>query len=253
MTAGVPPHPQPLSHVGERGAELAAEERFFSVMRIESVPSIDYRVVAHRLEEDYLLDANLSKAAWQNAPCLTLVDTQHPQRLHPGARTEAAVRWSPDYLYVAFWCHYTELNLYLGEDPSRKRWELWNRDVAEVFVTPFPGRLHRYWEFEVAPNNLWIDLAIEKFEEIRLDAGWNSGFEHATFVDERSKLWGCEMRVPAVALGVPQIERGMEWRINFYRCDGLGNDSQRRFLAWSPTFQLNFHVPERFGWVRMEE
>ena len=66
---------------------------------------------------------------------------------------------------MAFWCHYTELNLYLGEDAGQKRWELWNRDVAEVFLTPFPESLHRYWEFEVAPNNLWIDLAIEKLEE----------------------------------------------------------------------------------------
>jgi len=242
-----------LSRVGERRAELAAEERFFSAMRIESVPSIYYRVVAHRLERDYLPDGDLSKSAWQGASRLTLVDTVIPQRSHPGTQTEAAVRWSPEHLYIAFWCHYTELNLYLGEDAGQERWELWNRDVAEVFLTPFPERLHRYWEFEVAPNNLWIDLAIEKLDEIRLDAGWNSGFEHATLIDEESKLWSCEMRIPAASLGIRQIERDMEWRINFFRCDGLGDDSQRRFLAWSPTFQLNFHVPERFGWIRMED
>src|SRR6188508_80158 len=172
-----------------------------------SVPSIDYRVVAHRLEEDYLPDGNLSKSAWQGASRLTLVDTVIPQRSHPGTKTEASGRWSPEHLYIAFWCHYTELNLYLGEDAGQERWELWNRDVAEVFLTPFPESLHRYWEFEVAPNNLWIDL------------------------------------------GIRQIERGMEWRINFFRCDGLGDDSRRRFLAWSPTLQLNLHVPERFGWI----
>ena len=218
-----------------------------------SVLSIDYRVIARRLERDYLPDANLSKAAWQAASRLTLVDTEDPQRSHPGAMTEASVGWSSTHLYVAFWCHYTELNLYLGEEAGQQRWELWNRDVAEVFLTPFPASPHRYWEFEVAPNNLWIDLAIEKLEEIRVDAGWNSGFAHASFIDETSKLWGCEMRIPAASLGIRHIGRGMEWRINFYRCDGLGDDSQRRFLAWSPTFQLNFHVPERFGWVRMED
>ena len=222
-------------------------------MTTESVPSIDYRVVAHRLERDYLADANLSKVAWQGASRLTLVDTENPQRSHPGAKTQASVRWSPQHLYVAFWCQYTELNLYLGEDAGQKRWELWNRDVAEVFLTPYPEAPNRYWEFEVAPNNLWIDLAIEKLEEIHLDADWNSGFAHASFIDERSRLWSCEMRIPAASLGIRQIERGMEWRINFFRCDGLGDDSRRRFLAWSPTFRLNFHVPERFGWIRMEE
>ena len=145
------------------------------------VPSNDYRVVARRLERDYLPDANLSKALWQGASRVTLVDTENPQRSHPGARTEAAVRWSSEHLYVAFWCQFTELNLYLGEDAGQERWELWNRDVAEVFVTPFPERLHRYWEFEVAPNNMWIDLAVEKLEEISLDVGWNSGFAACHF------------------------------------------------------------------------
>ena len=167
-----------------------------------SDPSSDYRVVAQRLEKDYLPDANLSKAAWQGGSRLTLVDTENPERSHPGAKTEAAVLWSPEHLYIAFWCHYAELNLYLGEDARQKRWELWNRDVAEVFLTPFPESPHRYWEFEVAPNNLWIDLAIERLEEIRLDAGWNSGFTHASFIDERSKLWSCEMRIPAASLGI---------------------------------------------------
>ncbi len=218
-----------------------------------SVPSSDYRVAAHRLERDYLPDANLSKAAWQGASRVILVDTENPQRSHAGAKTEASIRWSPKHLYVAFWCQYTELNLYLGEDAELERWELWNRDVAEVFLNPFPQAPNRYWEFEVSPNNLWVDLAIENVGEIRLDAGWNSGFAHASQIDEGSKLWSCEMRIPVQSLGVQQIERGMEWRINFYRCDGLGDDSQRRFLAWSPTFKLNFHVPERFGWVRMED
>jgi hypothetical protein len=221
-------------------------------MTSASVPSTDHRVVARRLEKDFLPDGNLAKAGWQGASRLTLADTENPQRSHVGAKTEVCVRWTPQHLYVAFWCHYTELNLYLGEDAGQERWELWNRDVAEVFLTPFPAAPNRYWEFEVAPNNLWIDLAVEKLEKIRLDAGWNSGFAHASFIDERSKVWSCEMRIPALSLGVRQIECGMEWRINFFRCVGLGDDSQRRFLAWSPTFQLNFHVPERFGWVRME-
>src|SRR5262245_4825434 len=78
----------------------------FSSMRKASVSSTGYRVVAHRLERDYLPDANLSKAAWQGASRVTLVDTENPQRPHPGAKTEASVRWSSEYLYVAFWCQY---------------------------------------------------------------------------------------------------------------------------------------------------
>jgi len=178
-------------------------------MTNNSFHSNDYRVVAQRLTKDYLPDANLSKSAWHDAPRVPLMDTVDSERSHPEARTEACVGWTEKHLYVAFGCPYTELNLYLDEDARQERWELWNRDVAEVFLTPFPESPHRYWEFEVAPNNLWIDLAVEKLEEIRLDAGWNSGFAHASFIDERSRLWSCEMRIPAVSLGVRRIERGI--------------------------------------------
>ncbi|MBM3801759.1 MAG: hypothetical protein FJW26_05525 [Acidimicrobiia bacterium] len=214
--------------------------------------SNEFRLVAYKVTADFSPDGDLEKDAWQRASRVSLVDTLDARRSHPGAATEVAACWSPAFLYVAFWCRYTDLNVYWGEDPQQERWELWNRDVVEVFLTPFPQTLHRYWEFEVAPNDQWIDLAVEKRDDIRLDAAWNSGFEHRCTVDADTQRWTCEMRIPSAALGLPQIERGTEWRINFYRCDGPGEDSQRRFLAWSPTLQLNFHVPERFGWVRME-
>jgi hypothetical protein len=214
--------------------------------------SNEHRLLALKLSADFSPDGDLEKNAWKQAARVRLVDTLDPRCSYPGADTEAAACWSPSFLYVAFWCRYTELNVYWGEDAHQERWELWNRDVVEVFLTPFPQAPHRYWEFEVAPNDQWIDLAVEKRDEIRLDAAWNSGFEHRCTIDAVTKRWTCEMRIPSAALGFPQIERGMEWRINFYRCDGPGDDNQRRFLAWSPTFQMNFHVPERFGWVRME-
>jgi hypothetical protein len=46
------------------------------------------------------------------------------------------------------------------------------------------------------------------------------------------------------------VAPGTRWRINLYRIDGDGPDSQRRFLCWQPTGVLNRdpnHVPEAFG------
>lgn len=215
-------------------------------------PSDNYCITATRLDGDFLPDADLSKPIWHNCERVSLVDTVNPARAFLESQTHASVRWSPDYLYVAFWCHYVELNTYLREDPQRERWELWKRDVVEVFINPFPATGWRYWEFEVAPNNQWIDLQIENRDTMLTDAAWNSGFDHSTFIDEPARVWTCEMRLPVVSMNVNRIEPGQEWRINFYRCDGPGNDRQRRFLAWSPTCELNFHVPERFGWIRMQ-
>jgi len=47
---------------------------------------------------------------------------------------------------------------------------------------------------------------------------------------------------------VPKPNRGDAWRVNLFRCVGVGND---RYLAWQPTYtaEPNFHVPEVFGWL----
>ena len=55
-------------------------------------------------------------------------------------------------------------------------WQLWDKDVVEVFINPFPGQINTYFEFEVAPNNQWIDLAINLDNEPVLDVNWDSGF-----------------------------------------------------------------------------
>src|SRR2546430_10315709 len=48
---------------------------------------------------------------------------------------------------------FRSLNVYEGEDSAKERWQLWDRDVAEVFLNPEPARVPHYYEFEVAPNN----------------------------------------------------------------------------------------------------
>ncbi len=102
-------------------------------------------------------------------------------------------------------------------------------------------------------QNQWIDLEIDKEKDPFYDAGWDSHFEHATRIDAGNHLWTCEMRIPVNSLtaGVRQTYLNMRWRINFYRADGPGDDSQRRFLAWSTIPEgKSFHVPARFGIIR---
>jgi len=96
-----------------------------------------------------------------------------------------------------------------------------------------PERISHYYEFEVAPNNQWIDLEIEKTKTPFNDASWNSGFEHATKIDEKNHLWMTEMRILLSSLGVEKIHDGDLWRVNFFRTTGHGGDEKRTFLAWS--------------------
>ena len=202
---------------------------------------------ARSIKKEFSPDGDLSKSPWENASWVEFDTSYDPSVVHPEAMTSIAVLWSNHYIYFAFRSLYSELNVFSDGNPDQQHWELWNRDVVEVFINPFPHRMNVYWEFEVAPNNLWIDLAIDLDKKPFHDASWNSGFEHSTRISKEPRIWDCEMRIPVASFGVNEISAGQEWRVNLYRCDGPGDDSVRRFLAWCPTFDENFHVPAGFG------
>ena len=209
------------------------------------------RTTAKFSPEDFVPDGDLTKKVWQEAAWVRFDHDMSGRQTFPEAETRVASFWTPTYVYFAFQSKYTTLNIYEGEDPAKERWELWNRDVVEVFANPEPARVNHYYEFEVAPNNQWIDLEIDKDKDPFNDAGWDSHFEHATRVDEKNHVWTCEMRIPVRSLNVRLLEPNTEWRINFYRADGPGDDSRRRFMCWSTIPEgRTFHVPTRFGIIR---
>jgi len=204
------------------------------------------------LASDFVPDGDVSKNVWKDAARVTVGDRFSHKAL-AGSETQAASLWSARYVYFAYWCRYQSLNIYAGEDPAKERWELWNRDVVEAFINPQPERFLHYYEFEVAPNNQWIDLEIDLSKTPMNDAGWDSHFEHATKLDAAHKAWTVEMRIPVSSMNANAIQPGDEWRINLYRCDGPGDDTQRRFLAWSPLpagTNGSFHQPATFGIIK---
>jgi hypothetical protein len=202
---------------------------------------------------DFTPDGNVSKKVWKDAPRITFDQDRFGHIHFPDSEVQVASLWTPDYLYFAYWCRYGSLNIYAGEDPTKERWELWNRDVVEAFINPQPERFLHYYEFEVAPNNQWIDLEIDLTRKPMEDAGWDSHFEHATKVDAEHKLWVVEMRIPVKSMNATAIEPGDEWRLNLYRADGPGDDTQRRFMCWSSLpegHNKSFHQPASFGIIK---
>ena len=55
---------------------------------------------------------------------------------------------------------YRDITVFTDAKPDGRRDQLWDRDVAEVFLQPDPSQLRHYKEFEVSPNGFWIDLDI---------------------------------------------------------------------------------------------
>jgi hypothetical protein len=202
---------------------------------------------------DFVPDGNLSKKVWKDAPRISFDQDRFGHVHFPDSEVQVASLWTPGYVYFAYWCKYRFLNIYAGEDPAKERWELWNRDVVEAFINPQPERFPHYYEFEVAPNNQWIDLEIDLTKTPFNDAGWDSHFEHATKVDAARKVWSVEMRIPVRSMKVDAIHTGDEWRLNLYRADGPGHDTQRRFMCWSALPagpNKSFHQPASFGIIK---
>lgn len=202
---------------------------------------------------DFSPDGNLNKEIWLAAPRIRFDQSAFDESCHPNSETAVASCWTADFLYLAFWCRYQTLNLYPEENPDLERWELWERDVVEAFIAPQPQYGSHYYEFEVAPNNQWLDVEID-LNRTPYYALWNSGFEHATQINSENHLWTAEMRIPVASMRVEPLCAQHEWRINFYRCDGPGKGDARRMLCWSPLPRRapggSFHQPDSFGELR---
>ena len=224
--------------------------------QIATVPQQSYasdiQLQAKRSPVDFLPDGELSKPSWKHAKSVEFDHDASGKFHYPEVSTRVASVWNATHIYFFFWCRYDSLNVYEGEDPAAERWQLWDRDVVEVFLNPQPERVNHYYEFEVAPNNQWVDLEIDKTKEPFNDASWNSGFEHATRIDAKNHIWTTEIRIPISSMNVSAIHPGTKWRVNFFRAAGKGGDDHRKFLAWSiiPE-EKTFHVPARFGILQL--
>jgi hypothetical protein len=113
---------------------------------------------------------------------------------------------------------------------------------VEAFLAPDPEEVHRYSEFEVAPNGERLDVRIDLPDK---DFAWQSGMESAVKIDPGRRIWRAEIRIPLNAIHDTSPSVGTRWRANFYRHDA----ANQAFLAWSPTLTRTAHTPEKFGWL----
>ncbi len=211
--------------------------------------AIESRLIAR----GFAPDGDVTNTEWQGAKWVRFNHSYLGDATYRQAETEVASLWTAEHIYFAYRARYSSLNSYAGEDPAKERWKLWERDVVEVFINPRPERVNQYYEFEVAPNNQWLDLEIDLDKTPFTNEAWNSGFDHATRVDEKAKIWTCEFRIPLKSMNVTGIKPGEAWRLNFYRMDGREEGTKlRHLMSWSTISPPHngYHTPTRFGIVR---
>jgi hypothetical protein len=161
-------------------------------------------------------------------------------------------RWTKTNLYFLFTCPYEELHLKPSPNTQKETNELWNWDVAEVFVGSDFANIKRYKEFEISPQGEWVDLDIDLNKPHHEDGWtWNSGFEVKARIDEGRHIWYGAMRIPLAAIDPRSPIAGNRMRINLFRSQGP--PSHQQAVTWQSPMKESFHVPERFGLMRLVE
>ena len=165
-------------------------------------------------------------------------------------KTEVRSRWTNDAIYFLFTCPYEQLYLKPNPDTSKETFELWNWNVAEVFLGSDFKDIKRYKEFEISPHNEWVDLDVDLHKPHHEEGWvWNSNFQHIARIDEATHNWYAALKIPFAALNTPKPEVGMTFRANLFRTEGPPDHTVE--VLWQATNSETFHVPEKFGTLKL--
>jgi alpha-galactosidase len=207
-----------------------------------AISDVSRTAVAVRMAEPADAEGFPTPASWEAAPSVRFDADWQGKNADPERETEVRMLWTEDALYLRFRAKYRAITVFRDAEANGRRDQLWDRDVAEVFLQPNPSESRRYKEFEVSPNGMWIDLEIAPGEKHDL----KSGLRRRMAVNEVSKTWIAEVALPMKCL-VERFNPGAIWKANFYRVEGA--TEPRFYSAWQPTGTpvANFHVPEAFG------
>jgi hypothetical protein len=200
-------------------------------------------------ELDPALDTNPTSTFWTGSTATYMDADTHGNR-DPKYRTEIRTRWTQQNLYFLFVCPYEQLYLKPNPNSSAETNELWNWDVAEAFIGSDFNNIRRYKEFEISPQGEWVDLEID-LDNPHEGGGWkwNSGFAVSARIDKARHVWYGAMRIPYSAIDTRPAATGNMLRINLFRSQGPA--SARHQIAWQAPMSESFHVPERFGLLKL--
>ena len=201
--------------------------------------------------QDVSLDLEPTSPFWR-ASSPVYIENDTLGKVVPLYRTEVRTRWTKNNIYFLFVCPYQQLYLKPSPTPQQETNQLWNWDVAEVFIGSDFKDIRRYKEFEVSPQAEWIDLDIDLHKPHHEEGWtWNSGFEVKARIDPAAHIWYATMRIPFAAIDTRPPAPGNMMRINLFRSEGP--PSHQQAVTWRAPMKSTFHVPERFGLIRLLE
>lgn len=235
--------------------------------------------VAYKIDQPLVIDGDLSKPEWQQAPWTqSFEDIQGDILPSPRYQTNVKMLWDDAYFYFAAWLEEPHIWATLTE---RDAVIFWDNDF-EIFIDP-NGSTHHYYEFEVNAKGTFWDLMLTKpyrnggkpidawdIKGIQIGIGLQGTLNNTADTDSS---WTVEVAIPWDVLeeatdgGRP--DDGDQWRVNFSRVqwqteiiDGnyvkvtdpqTGQPLPEDNWTWSPQGVINMHFPEMWGFVQFSE
>jgi hypothetical protein len=217
-----------------------------------SALAADGTITAQYASKDPGFDLNPDSAFWAKAEVGRFSKGPRGEEHDPQRPTEVRVKWTKQNLWVLYVSPYEKMYVTPNPQTSKDTNKLWDYDVVELFIGSDFENIQRYKEYEVSPQNEWVDLDIHRDDKTWDSAkalGWNSGFQSAVRVDKDKKIWYCVMRVPWKSITKEKLDKGSKFRVNFYRIeDGPEN---RKYFAWREVGSRSYHTPEKFGLLEL--
>lgn len=165
-----------------------------------------------------------------------------------GVFTRARFAWSPGALFALFELESAGFFTDTAQPVASERAKLYEEDCVEIFLGHDARDRNHYLEIELGPFGHFFDLEVRRGKES--DITWSSGLTIATERDTSARRATIEARLTAPEI-VAVLRKGSKLPLGLYRMEGK---SPRKYLAWSPTrtAKPNFHVPAKFGILRLD-
>ena len=181
-------------------------------------------------------------------PPLLLADGSGPAQ----QQTVTRICYNRQMLFVRFDCADTDIwGTYTQRDDA-----IYDEEVVEIFIAPGDATPVDYYEFEVSPNGVLLEVFAHNptgdRAQMQLDFTWDcAGLQWVAQRDDAQNQWRVIYALPWASIGAP-ADLPTIWRANFYRIDRPRN-GEPEFSCWSPTMidPADFHRPGYFGYLRI--
>ncbi len=183
------------------------------------------------------IDGLLDEEIWGKAQIITnFTQRELNNGLPVTERTEAAIIYDSNFIYIGIWCYDSEPNKITAKYFKRD-FPYWYDDNFEIAFDTYNDNSNGYI-FVINPNGARSDLLVSNDGTVS-NRDWNGVWDAATVIDSRG--WFAEIGIPFSTLKFPDL-MVQEWGINLER-NIRRKQEQVFWQGWSRNYDFE-HVSQ---------